>query len=30
MPYCSLLDAMLPREPEQMDFSGACYTTMNY
>lgn len=28
MPYCSLLDAMLPREPEQMDFSGACYTTM--
>lgn len=28
MPYCSLLDAMLPREPEQMDLSGALYTTM--
>jgi len=28
LPYCSLLDAMLPREPEQMDFAGACYTTM--
>lgn len=28
MPYCSLLDAMLPREPEQMDLPGALYTTM--